>query len=499
VHVPAARTVELALGSDDGFRLYLDAREVAGREVDRGLALDQDRAPVEFPAGTSTLVLKEVNTGGEGGFAFRAEPRADDLAGDLLLGLLPHDARTAEHGQRWSLAWQLLRSPAAREARARIAAIESRAAALEAAFPRTMVMRELPAPRETYVLVRGEYDKPDRARPVARGVPAALGAFPPDAPRDRLGLAQWLVAPENPLVARVAANRLVELVFGAGLVRTSEDFGLQGEWPTHKELLDWLAVRYQESGWDTRGLVRLLVTSATYRQASAHRPDLARIDPENRLLARFPRQRLPAEAVRDLALHASGLLVEELGGPSVKPYQPEGLWQEVAMPASNTRVYERGAGPDLWRRSLYTYWKRAAPPPTLLAFDAPTRESCTIRRATTNTPLQALALWNDPQFVEAARALAQRVLREECASDADRLERLVRRVTGARPEAGELADLNAALAGFRARYAAAPDDARALLEVGESPRDVTLDAGEHAAWTLVASAVLSLDAALTRD
>jgi hypothetical protein len=279
------------------------------------------------------------------------------------------------------------------------------------------------------------------------------------------------------------------------------------------------------------------VTSATYRQASTRRTNLAEIDPDNRLLASFPRQRLPAESVRDLALHAAGLLVEELGGPSVKPYQPEGLWQEVAMPASNTRYYERGGTRDLWRRSLYTYWKRAAPPPTLLAFDAPTRESCVIRRATTNTPLQALALWNDPQFVEAARVLAQRTLLEAGApsagardahttppnaasahaapsvaatsaatsqtaaptGDDDRIVRLVRRVTGARPDVGELNALRTTLADFRARYRAAPDDARALLAVGEAPRDTALDPAEHAAWTLLASAVLSLDAAITRD
>ncbi|MBL8860955.1 MAG: PSD1 domain-containing protein [Planctomycetes bacterium] len=513
VFAPSARAVELALGSDDGFRLFLDGAEVAAREVDRGLALDQDRATVNFPRGRSTLVLKDVNTGGQGGFAFRAEPRETELAHDLVLGLLPPGARSAEHDARLALAWQLQRSPAAREARARIAAVEARVAALEADYPRTMVMRELPVPRETFVLVRGEYDKPDKARPVTRGVPSALGALPADAPRDRLGLARWMLAPEHPLVARVAANRLVELVFGVGLVRTSDDFGHQGEWPTHAELLDWLAVRYRESGWDTRALLRMLVTSATYRQSSARRPDLEEIDPENRLLASFPRTRLPAEAVRDLALHAAGLLVEELGGPSVKPYQPDGLWQEVAMPASNTRVYERGAGRDLWRRSLYTYWKRAAPPPTLLAFDAPTRESCTIRRATTNTPLQALALWNDPQFVEAARVLAQRTLLEPAtdlqpdgraavrASDPDeaRLARLVRRVTGTAPDDEELGHLRAVLSGFRARYRDAPEDARALLSVGEAARDERLDPVEHAAWTLVASAVLSLDAAITRD
>jgi hypothetical protein len=406
-----------------------------------------------------------------------------------------------------------------------VTSIEASIASLDARAPRTMVMKELPAPRPTFVLRRGEYDQADKERPVARGVPAAFGALPADAPKDRLGLARWMLAPENPLVARVAANRLFEMVFGAGLVRTSDDLGMQGEWPSHKELLDWLAIELRESGWDQRHVLRLLLTSSTYRQSSARRADLVERDPENRWLASFPRVRLTAEAIRDQALYASGLLVEELGGRSVKPYQPDGLWPEVAMPASNTRIYERGKGSDLWRRSLYTYWKRACPPPMLQAFDAPTRESCTILRPATNTPLQALALWNDPQLVEAARLLAARTLREarsrarrratSCrairrarraraganASDGARLTRLVRRCTGRTPDAPEIERLRTALADLRARFAATPDDARALLAVGEARAmgAETPEPAEWAAWTLVASTVLSLDAALVRD
>jgi hypothetical protein len=361
-----------------------------------------------------------------------------------------------------------------------------------------MVMKELDTPRPTHVLMRGQYDAPDLSRPARRGVPAALGALPEGAPDDRRGLAQWLVARENPLVARVAANRLWELFFGTGIVRTSEDFGLQGEYPSHPELLDWLAVEFQESGWDVKALVTSIVTSSTYRQASRVRPDVAERDPDNRLLAYFPRQRLSGEAIRDQALYVAGLLVERLGGPSVKPYQPEGLWQEVAMPSSNTRTYVRGDGADLWRRSLYTYWKRAAPPPSLLTLDAPTRESCTIRRTTTNTPLQALVLWNDEQFVEAARVLAQRTL-GEARDDEVRLVRLFERCTGRAPDAGERALLAGALADFRARYAAAPEDARLLVEVGESPTATDLAADELAAWTMLASAVLNLDATISRN
>ncbi len=510
VYAPSARDAALSLGSDDGFRLFVDGHEVASRDVERALAADQDQALVAVPRGSSTLVLKDVNTGGRGGFYFRAEPGAMELAGLLVAGLLPLDTRPSAIESRLALAWRLQRSSTARAARGRTAVFEARATALEAELPRTMVMKELGVPRPTYVLRRGQYDEPDLDRPVQRTVPAALGRLADDAPADRLGLARWMLASDNPLVARVAANRMFEQVFGSGLVRTGEDFGLQGEWPSHPELLDWLAVRLRDSGWNSREILWLLVTSATYRQSAQRRVDLVERDPENRLLASFPRTRLPAEAIRALALYTSGLLVEELGGRSVKPYQPDGLWQEVAMPASNTRADERGSGTDLWRRSLYTYWKRASPPPTLAAFDAPTRESSTIRRASTNTPLQALALWNDPQFVEAARVLAMRTLREKTGGsttavesgrtiDDERFGRLAQRVTGRALDKDEIAALHAALAQFRTRYQADPEDARKLLSVGDAPLDMGLDPSELAAWTLVASAVLSLDAAITRQ
>jgi hypothetical protein len=495
LYSPSARAVTASLGSDDGFRLSLNGAEVASRQVDRGVMADQDRAELALPRGTSTVVLKDVNTGGEGGFYWQALPREGELDGDLVAGLLPADARTPDLDARVARAWKL-RSPEARRARERVASLQAAIAALEARYPKTMVMQELAQPRPTFVLQRGQYDKPDKERPVTRAVPAALGRLPDGAPPDRRGLAQWMVAPENPLVARVAANRLWELVFGAGLVRTSEDLGLQGEWPSHPELLDWLAVELRESGWDLRHVLRLLVTSSAYRQSSVARPEVRERDPDDRWLAWFPRKRLAAEAIRDQALYAAGLLVEDLGGRSVKPYQPDGLWQEVAMVQSNTRVYQRGEGADLWRRSLYTYWKRACPPPALLTFDAPTRESCVVRRPVTNTPLQALVLWNDEQFVEAARALAARTLREE-RDDGRRVGRIFRRCTGREPDAQERDALLRALGDLRARFQGAEQDARALVEVGASPLPA-LPLPELAAWTLVASAVLNLDATLVR-
>ena len=288
------------------------------------------------------------------------------------------------------------------------------------------------------------------------------------------------------------------MFFGNGLVRTSDDFGLQGEWPANIELLDTLAVRFREGGWDLRGLVRDIVTSATYRQSSRVRTDLVTSDPGNRLLAYFPRQRLAAEQIRDQALYVGGLLKEVVGGPSVKPYQPEGLWQEVAMLQSNTRVYQQGMGEELWRRSLYTYWKRAAPPPTMLTLDAPTREFCTTRRMVTNTPLQALVLWNDPQFVESARAAAERTLVAP-GDDAARIELLFRRVTGTRPSEAMAERMQDVLAANRARFQSNPSDAEKLIEVGDAPSTATLDAAELASWTLLANAMLSSDASIVKD
>ena len=257
-----------------------------------------------------------------------------------------------------------------------------------------------------YVLFRGDYDK--RRDKVLPETPAVLPPFPKDAPRNRLGFARWLLLPNHPLTARVTVNRFWQEVFGTGIVRTTGDFGVAGELPSHQELLDWLAVEFRESGWDVKKLFKLMVTSATYRQSAAATPEKVEKDPQNRLLCRGPRFRMDAEVVRDYALAASGLLVEKLGGPSVKPYQPPGVWEAIAMDVSNTRSYVRDTGENLYRRSLYTFWKRQAPPASMELFNAPNREACVVRRERTDTPLQALVTLNDEQFVEAARHLAQR-------------------------------------------------------------------------------------------
>ena len=385
-----------------------------------------------------------------------------------------------------------------KEAHREVRRLEAALERLEREVPTTMVMSEMADPRETFILARGDYRA--TTDPVEPGVPGALPQLPSDAQRNRLGLARWLVSPEHPLTARVAVNRYWEMYFGQGLVKTTEDFGSQGEAPTHPELLDWLAVEFIESGWDIRHMQRLIVTSATYRQDSRVTPELAERDPENRLLARGPRFRLPAEMVRDNALYVSGLLEEKIGGPSVNPYQPAGIWEDVSYGDRFTaQSYEQDHGEALYRRSMYTFWKRTAPPPSLTAFDAPDREKCTVRRARTNTPLQALTLLNDPTYVEASRALASRVMREAGDSDADRLDRTYELTLGREPTPAERDVLLTLLSKQREDYEANPKAAEQLLSVGESPLDPALDPADLAAWTLASSTVLNLDEAVTKE
>jgi hypothetical protein len=356
------------------------------------------------------------------------------------------------------------------------------------------VMGEMSKPRDAFVLVRGQYDQ--HGTKVSPGVPAALGKLPPGAPANRLGLATWLTDPSHPLTSRVTVNRYWQLVFGEGLVRTVNDFGLQGDLPSHPQLLDWLAVHFVESGWDVKGLMKLMVMSATYRQSSNNSPELLARDPENRLLAHAPRYRLPAEVIRDQALAIGGLLVDHLGGPSVKPYQPPGIWEAVTYDGDLS--YEQDHGSSLYRRSLYTYWKRQSPPPALLIFDGPTRETCTVKRARTNTPLQALVLLNDPTYIEAARGLADRMLREGGKAIQDRIGIGFEAATGRRPSSKERETLTKFYRNQLKLYGERPDQARSLLHCGEIRADQTTPPAELAAWTMTASVLLNLDETITR-
>jgi hypothetical protein len=364
--------------------------------------------------------------------------------------------------------------------------------ALEETFSPTLVAKELEKPRVTKVLMRGEYNLPT-GDPLEPGVVGVMGGLPESAPSNRLGLAQWLTSREHPLVSRVLINRVWQRTFGYGLVRTPEDFGLQGEQPTHPELLDWLAVELQESGWDLKHMLKLMVTSRSFRQSSRRRDDVE--DPENRLLARGPSYRLDAEVIRDLGLWASGLLDNHMGGEGVKPYQPKGLWSALMHPASNTKHYERDSGDKLYRRSLYVYWKRTSPHPMMTLFDAPSRESSCVRRSRTNTPLQSLGLLNETQRIEMARVLGQRLLQSN-ESDEERLDLLFTLVASRAPTDQERSVCMNLLSQVKSRYAANPDDAIRLLSIGETPLNRELDPAELATWTQLSNTILASDLAI---
>ena len=359
-----------------------------------------------------------------------------------------------------------------------------------------MIMGEMSNPRDTFILNRGSYDSPTD-RKVDPGTPKVLPPMGNDLPKNRLGLAKWLFQDDHPLTARVAVNRFWQMLFGNGLVSTPEDFGAQGAFPSHPELLDWLAADFRETGWDIKRLIKGMMMSATYQQTSSCSTEIYAADPSNRLLARGSRFRLSGESIRDSALMISGLLIDEFGGPSVKPYQPGGLWAEVGLGGNPKFVQDHGD--KLYRRSLYTYWKRSAPPPSMQIFDAPTREKCTVQRSRTNTPLQALVTLNDVQFVEAARNFAERMITQPANSDSERLQQAFRWTTSRWPTEQETEVLSQILNEARETYTQQTDEAEKLLGVGESKSNGEIPAAERAAWTLVASTLFNLDETLTRE
>jgi len=381
--------------------------------------------------------------------------------------------------------------------RAELDQVRKRRNELEGQIPSTFVWKDMDKPRDSFVMSRGAYDKP--AEKVTRGVPAALPPLKVEGTPTRLDLARWLMSAEHPLTGRVAVNRLWQQFFGIGLVRTPEDFGSQGEPPTHPELLDWLSVEYRESGWDTKAMVRLLVTSATYRQVSTVTAALLAKDPENRLLAHGPRFRLDAEQLRDGALHMAGLAVLQMGGKGVKPYQPPNIWEPVGFVGSNTRDYRQDTGASLYRRSLYTFFKRTAPPPFMTTFDAPNREGLCARRERSNTPLQALQLMNDVQYFEAARGLAQRMIREGGKDLVARVRFGFETVLARPPAPEELSVIQSELERRLARYKSDPEAAAKVIAFGESKPASGVDAAELAAYTLTANLLLNLDEAVNRN
>ena len=363
---------------------------------------------------------------------------------------------------------------------------------LQKTFTTTLVAQELPKPRETRILERGEYNMPI-GDPLEPDVPAVMGSFPEGAPKNRLGLAQWLTSRDQPLVSRVLINRVWQRTFGYGLVRTPEDFGLQGEQPTHPELLDWLALEFQDSGWDLKHMLKLMVHSRTFKQDSKIRKELQ--DPDNRLLARGQTYRLDAEVIRDIGLWAGDILNDKMGGEGVKPYQPDGLWSALMHPASNTKKYVRDKNDKIYQRSIYVYWKRTSPHPMMTLFDAPDRESSCVMRSRSNTALQSLGLLNETQRVEMSRKLAERLIKSTD-SDERRLDLLYRLVSSRKASAKEKAACLNLVKNMRERYKDSEQDATELVSAGDAPRDQKIGVVELAAWTQLTTIVLASDAAI---
>jgi hypothetical protein len=380
------------------------------------------------------------------------------------------------------------------KARSLVSTLEQEHAAIRKRGTVAHVMNEKNEMAKAHVLNRGEYDQ--RGEEVMPSTPDMLPAFPEGLPKNRLGLAKWLLLQEHPLTSRVTVNRFWQEVFGTGLVATTGDFGITGELPSHPDLLDWLAIEFRESGWDVKDLFRLMVTSAAYRQSAATTPEKLKKDNANRLVSRGPRFRMDAEMVRDHALASSGLLVKKIGGPSVKPYQPEGVWEAVSM-GGNTSRYQPDSGESLYRRSMYWFWKRSAPPASMEILNAPSRENCTVKRERTNTPLQALVTLNDPQFIEAARVLAERALQIGGGSDDDRIDFLTERLVARPFSAEEKVIAKKSLTELSAFYKDHPDDAKQLITVGES-KPGAYDPTALAAWTMLTNQLMNLDEVLCK-
>jgi len=486
---PGKRPVDRATIFVDGKPAAID---VKNRTIAGSIATD---VPLRLGAcGPNTPDPQAVPAGVAEVRAFRFYQRAPNAAEIGVLAL--HDGVVGNRGDLAREYYLANLDEPGKALRTSREALQKEAEAIRQRGSVTLVMQEKPnSEPATHFLERGDYQSPTHL--VKANTPASLPPLPEGARADRLAMAKWLFDTDHPLTARVAVNRMWAQVFGEGLVATTGDFGLMGERPSHPELLDWLAVEFVESGWDQRHIFRLLFTSQAYRQSGAWTDEKAERDAENRLLTRGPRLRLDAEVLRDMALAAAGLLVDRVGGPPVKPYQPEGVWEAVAMKESNTRHYKQDQGDALYRRSLYTFWKRTAPHPAMEIFDAPSREVFCTRRERTNTPLQALVLMNDPQFVEACRVLAETALARHTTASA-RLEEIMMRLLARGPTPAEIDILARSYADFLGVFRDDPEAAKLLLEVGAAPRNPELDPAETAAWTLVASQILNTDECVTR-
>ena len=519
---PIEQTVDVFLNLADTYRIYLNGKNIGESKGAAPIAAYRTSIPLQLRAGRNHLYFRQVSDlTNPPAVQFALASPLTAPTGRLREAMnRPPSERSADDTTELRRLYRLAisRDPEVTAIRSQIADLAAEKEAFDKTVATTLIWKELKTPRQAHVLVRGEYDQ--KGDPVSRDVPDALPPFPDDAPRDRLGLARWLLQPGHPLTARVAANRFWQQVFGSGLVRTSEDFGGQGEPPTHPQLLDWLAAEL-ESDWNVKRLMKLIVMSETYRQRSAVSPERRALDPANRFLTRGPRFRLDAESLRDQALAVSGLLSRKVGGPSVKPPQPSGLWEAVAFVGSNTGKFAASEGDEVYRRSVYIFWKRTATAPMMATLDAPNRESCTARRERTNTPLQALLLMNEQLYLESARALARSLLEMPSpaddtqkndtaedntgknaggkntanAADLARIREAFTRTTGRVPTEAETAELLGLLTDVRGVLRADPEAALQLLG---DPAAELVDSPEQAAWTILANTLLNLDEVVTK-
>lgn len=500
IEAKTPQKVTLLLGTQDGFVLYVNQKKIADVRQQRELASLRDEYEVDLKKGANHILLKVVSHGDRASrfaFAVRA-PSAPVPESVVKIAAIAPDQRTPEQSEAVRSYYRRVASidPDWLVLRSQKDAIVKQIDVVEKSFPTTLVWKELKEPRTSHVLLRGEYDQ--KGEEVPRAVPAALPPLPEGVPNDRMGLAKWLTDASHPLTARVAVNRYWQQLFGTGIVKTSEDFGAQGEPPSHPELLDWLAIDFRQSQWDVKRMIKQMMMSQTYRRSQHLSPQQLEIDPANRLLARGPRFRLDAEMLRDQALMASGLLIEQQGGPSVKPPQPEGLWEAVGYTNSDTANFKADTGEKVYRRSMYTFWKRTSAPPTMTMLDAPSRESCTARRERTNTPLQALMMLNEVQFVECARNLGQRVIAEGGSDDRQRINWAFETLTSRIPSERETTELVGLLDDARAAFQRDPEGAKRLIRIGQSTPAAAIDPVELAAWTAVASTLINLDEVVTK-
>lgn len=483
-----ARDMEFRVRSDDGVRVWLNGVLIHNNRVQRGLATAEDLVKAHLNAGRNEILFKVVNGAGEEGLAF-------DL-GDVVAKRIDtaFTERKAGKGEAELRKLFLEVGPDSGPS-LRYRQLQASIAKMEANIPMTLIAQELPMPRPAYVLKRGEYNLPTDK--VERMLPKVFGNLPAGAPKNRLGLARWLTHPKNPLVSRVFVNRIWQQHFGTGLVKTAEDFGNQGDWPSHRQLLDYLAVDFIESGWSLKRLHRQILTSNAFRQASRI-PELKREkDPENRLVSRGPRFRLDAEVIRDQALWSAGLLRIQEGGKGFKPYQPDGLWEAIGFLESTTSRYVKDTDDSIYRRSLYLFWKRTSPHPTMLTFDAPMREACTVRRSRTNTPLQALVTMNEPAFLEASRVFAQR-LTEMKGTDGQRLDQAFQVSLGRLPKPAERQLLASARSRYLNQFKVDEKAARSLVSIGDQKFPPDLDVAQVASWMLVTNTLMNTDEFLTQ-